>query len=127
MWTLTSLRKNTTLGGLLTSKEVELDRDNKIVTDSANTIKVSEKFREGLEAGIYMAAEGATVVNMDSGNSGKGVILEKAKLIREALEMAKDYGYEPPVSIVADQFEYSNEPLDVASMYPPRQLTRRPE
>ena len=43
--------KNTTLGGLLTPKEVELDRDNRIVTDSA-TIKVAEKFREGFEAGI---------------------------------------------------------------------------
>ncbi len=72
--------KNTTLGGLLTPKEVELDRDNKIV------------------------------VNMNSRNSGNGVILEKAKLIRAALEMAKDY--EPPVSIVADQFEYRHEPLD---------------
>lgn len=72
--------KNTTLGGLLTPKEVELDRDNKIIPGGA-TIKVAEKFREGFEAGI-------------------------------------DYGYEPPVSIVADQFEYSHEPLDVASMYP---------
>ena len=62
--------KNTTLGGLLTSKEVELDRDTKIVTDSA-TIKVGELFREGFEAGI-------------------------------------DYGYEPSVQIVADNFEYTN-------------------
>ena len=49
---------------------VELDRDNKIVTDSA-TIKVGELFREGFEAGI-------------------------------------DYGYEPSVQIVADNFEYTN-------------------
>ena len=66
--------KNTTLGGLLTSDEVELDRDNRIVTDSA-TIEVAEKFREGFEAGI-------------------------------------DYGYDPSVSIVADQLEYRHEPLD---------------
>ena len=60
--------KNTTLGGLLTPKE--LDRDNNIVTDSA-TIKVGELFRKGFEAGI-------------------------------------DYGYEPSVSIMTDQFEYTN-------------------
>ena len=78
--------KNTTLGGLLTHRE--LDRDNNIIPDDA------------------------TVVNMNSRNSGKGVILEKAKLIREALEMATDYGYKPSVSIVADQLEYRHEPLD---------------
>ena len=78
--------KNTTLGGLLTPRE--LDRDNNIIPYDA------------------------TVVNMDSRNSGKSAILEKAKEIREALEMAKDYGYEPLVSIVADQFEYRHEPLD---------------
>ena len=81
--------KNTTLGGLLTPKEVELDQDNKIVTDSA-------------------------VIEVNA---------EKANDIREALEMATDYGYKPSVSIMADQFEYSHEPLDVASMYPPLQLT----
>ena len=66
--------KNTTLGGLLTPKEVELDMDDRKVSDGA-TIKVAEKFRE-------------------------------------ALEMDKDYGYEPLVSIVADQLEYRHEPLD---------------
>ena len=70
--------KATTLGGLLTSDEVELDRDNKIVTGSA-TIEVNA---------------------------------EKANDIREALEMATDYGYKPSVSIVADQLEYRHEPLD---------------
>ena len=81
--------KNTTLGGLLTSDEVVLDRDNRIVTDDA-TIKVTA---------------------------------EKANDIREALEMATDYGYKPSVSIMTDQFEYSHEPLGVASMYPPKQLS----
>ena len=42
--------KNTTLGGLLTPRE--LDRDNNIVPDGPTTIKVAEKFREGFEAGI---------------------------------------------------------------------------
>lgn len=78
--------KNTTLGGLLTPRE--LDRDNNIIPDDA------------------------IVVNMNSRNSGKGVILEKTKKIREALEMATDYGYKPPVSIIADQLEYRHEPLD---------------
>ena len=81
--------KNTTLGGLLTPKEVELDMNNRIVSDSA-TIEVTA---------------------------------EKANDIREALEIATDYGYKPSVSIMADQFEYSHEPLGVASMYPPIQLT----
>ena len=70
--------KNTTLGGLLTSDEVELDQDNRIIPDGA-TIKVNA---------------------------------EKANDIREALEMATDYGYKPSVSIVADQLEYRHEPLD---------------
>ena len=84
--------KNTTLGGILTPKE--LDRDNNIISDDT------------------------TVVNMNSRNSGKSAILDIAKKFREGLEAGIDYGYEPPVSIVADQFEYSHEPLDVASMYP---------
>ena len=75
--------KNTTLGGLLTPKEVELDRDNNIVTDGV-TIKVNSE------------------------NWGKSAILEKAKEIREALDMATDYGYKPSVSIIADPFEYTN-------------------
>ena len=57
-------KKYTTLGGLLSSDEVELDRDNKIVPDSVGTIQVTTR------------------------NWGKSAILEKAKEIREALEMA---------------------------------------
>lgn len=77
-------KKNTTLGGLLSSDEIELDRDNKIIPDSVGTIEVTAE------------------------NWGKSAILEKVKKIREALEKAKDYGYEPPVQIVADNFEYTN-------------------
>ena len=78
--------KHTTLGGLLTSDEVELDRDNRIVTDSA-TIEVAEKFREGFEAGI-------------------------------------DYGYEPSVSIVADNYTWgSNVPILDFKPMDPEQLT----
>lgn len=92
--------KNTTLGGLLSSDEIELDRDNKIIPDSVDTIEV--------------AAE----------NLGKSAILETAKIIREAIEKA-DYGYEPPVQIVADNYMWdSNGQIqDVASMYPPHGLT----
>lgn len=75
--------KNTTLGGLLAPNEGELDQDN-----CGESIKVPAE------------------------NSGNGAFLEKAKLISEALEMAKDYGYEPSVSIVADKLEYRHEPLD---------------
>ena len=49
--------KNTTLGGLLTPRE--LDRDNNIIPDDANTIKVNTR------------------------NSGNSAILEKVKEIRE--------------------------------------------
>ena len=79
--------KNTTLGGLLTPKEVELDMGNRKVADGA-TIKVNTR------------------------NSGKSAILEKVKEIREALEMATDCGYKPSVSIIADQFKYRLDRLD---------------
>ena len=74
--------KNTTLGGLLSPRE--LDRDNNIIPDGPTTIKVTAE------------------------NWGKSAILEKAKEIREALEKATDYSYEPSVSIIADPFEYTN-------------------
>ena len=98
--------KNTTLGGLLTPREVELDRDNK-------------------EESPFLRFPHLTS-NMMETDGGKSAILEKAKEIREALEMATDYGYKPSVSIIADQFEYNNVPLevksdytlDVASLYP---------
>ena len=75
--------KNTTLGGLLTSNEVELDLGN-----------CGEK------------------IIVTTRNSGKSAILEKAKEIGEALEIATDYGYKPSVSIMADQFEYDHTPLE---------------
>ncbi len=92
--------KNTTLGGLLTSKEVELDQDDKIVTDDANTIEVTAE------------------------NSGNSAFYEMAEKFREALDMATDYGYEPSVSIVADNYTWGyNLPiLDFKSM-DPEQLT----
>ncbi len=92
--------KNTTLGGLLTSKEVELDQDDKIVTDDANTIEVTAE------------------------NSGNSAFYEMAEKFREALDMATDYGYEPSVSIVADNYTWGyNLPiLDFKSMGP-EQLT----
>ena len=95
--------KNTTLGGLLTPKEVELDRDNKIIPDGA-TIQVNTR------------------------NSGKSAILEKVKEIREALEMAKDYGYKPPVSMVADDYmcDSNGQILDVASIYPEKLTLNEP-
>lgn len=74
-------KKNTTLGGLLSSDEIELDRDNKIVPDGVSTIKMNDR------------------------KLGNGEFFEKAKEIREALEK---YSYEPPVSINADQFEYGD-------------------
>ena len=93
--------KNTTLGGLLTPRE--LDRDNNIIPDGA-TIKVNTR------------------------NSGKSAILEKVKEIREALEMATDYGYKPSVSIVDDNYmlKTNGQILDVASVYPPLTFEKNP-
>ena len=89
--------KNTTLGGLLTPKEVELD--NEIVTDG-RTIKV--------------AAE----------NSGNSAFYEMAEKFREGLKAGIDYGYEPSVSIVADNYTWGSivPILDFKSM-DPEQLT----
>ena len=88
--------KNTTLGGLLTPKEVELDRDNKIVPDDTNTIKVNSE------------------------NSGHSAFYEVAEKFREGLDMATDYGYKLSVSIVADNYTWGyNLPiLDFKDMYP---------
>ena len=148
--------KNTTLGGLLTPRE--LDRDNNIIPDDA-TIKVAEKFREGLKAGIDYGYEPSVSIVADQDDCGEStpaslvrtpaslvtsdeveldqddrkvaegatikVTAEKAKEIREALEMATDYGYKPSVSIVDDNYtlKTNGQILDVASMYPPRQLS----
>ena len=127
--------KNTTLGGLLTPRE--LDRDNNIIPDDA------------------------TVVNMDSRNSGKSAILEKAKEIDSKIladlgsscgeltvsplmrfpflttNMMSTEGQDwdetdwnndnSPVSNQVQPCGYmvdsNNQIHDVASMYPPRQLS----
>ena len=84
--------KNTTLGGLLTSDEVELDQDNRIVTDSANTIKVAEKFREGFEAGINFKSMYPEQLTLDDLNN----VQIHAKICQELTETYKkknaDYG-----------------------------------
>ena len=84
--------KNTTLGGLLTPKEVELDQDNRIVTDSANTIKVAEKFREGFEAGIDFKSMYPEQLTLDDLNN----VQIHAKICQELTETYKkknaDYG-----------------------------------
>ena len=129
--------KNTTLGGLLTPRE--LDRDNNIVPEGPTTIKVNsensghsafyemaEKFREGLKAGIDYGYESSVsiVADQDDRKVAEGatikVTAEKAKEIREALEMATDYGYKPSVSIVDDNYtlKTNGQILDVESMYP---------
>ena len=96
--------KNTTLGGLLTSDEVELD--NKIVTDGANTIKVTAE------------------------NWGKSAILEKVKEIREmwsSPEAEMMHGLITPMhpqvhrNLAALEVN-SDHTLNVASLYP-RQLS----
>ena len=109
--------KNTTLGGLLTPKEVELDQDDCGESTPASLVRTPASLVTSDEVELdrdnRKVAEGATIK----------VTAEKANDIREALEMATDYGYKPSVSIMADQFDYSHEPLGVASMYPPKQLS----
>ena len=90
--------KNTTLGGLLTSNEVELDRDNKIVPDGA-TIKVNTR------------------------NSGNSAILEKVKEIREMWSSPEAEMMHPQVHRNLAALEVnSDHTLNVASLYP-HQLT----
>lgn len=61
--------KNTTLGGLLTPKEVELDRDNEIVADMV-TIKVTAEkandIREALESNPLLRAPYSTLNIMET-------------------------------------------------------------
>ena len=91
--------KNTTLGGLLTPKE--LDRDNNIIPDGATTIKVNSE------------------------NSGHSAFYEMAEKFREGFKAGIDYGYEPSVSIVDDSYtlKTNGQILDVAYMYRPIQPT----
>ena len=90
--------KNTTLGGLLTPKEVELDRDNRIVTDSA-TIKVAEKFREGFEAGIDFKSMYPEQLTLDDLNN----VQIHEKVCQELTETYKkknaDYGNSFEISL----------------------------
>lgn len=91
--------KNTTLGGLLTPNEVELDRDNKIVSDASGTVQImadNKIFMEGqytgysrFPFGVDMAAEGQDWDETDWNSDNSPVV---------------------------------NQILDVASMYP-KQLT----
>ena len=115
--------KNTTLGGLL-------DRDNKngdsITTGALNSSNMWWDTLTGTMEFTNPTASDKLELDRDdcseanTRNSGKGVILEKAKLIREALEKATDYGYKPSVSIVDDNYtlKTNGQILDVASMYP---------
>ena len=104
--------KNTTLGGLLTPRE--LDRDNNIIPDGANTIKVTAE------------------------NWGKSAILEKAKEIdsRILADLGSSCGELTVSPLMRFPFLTTNMmstegqdwvsdscTCDVASMYPPIQLT----
>ena len=122
--------KNTTLGGLLTPNEVELaSRDdltveplirfpyltsNMMATDTKDYDEPDWYKSDKVELDNEIVTDGRTI-KVTAENWGKSAILEKAKEIREALELATDYGYKPSVSIIADQFEYTNKM--------PRQLT----
>ena len=103
--------KNTTLGGLLTPKEVELDRDDCGESTPASLVRTPASLVTSddveLDRDNNIIPDDATI-KVTAENWGKSAILEKAKEIREALEMATDYGYKPSVSIIADPFEYTN-------------------
>ena len=112
-------------GGLLTPKEVELDQDDcgestpaSLVRTPASLMRTPASLLTSDEVELDQddrkVAEGATIK----------VTAEKAKEIREALEMATDYGYKPSVSIVDDNYtlKTNGQILDFKSM-DPEQLT----
>ena len=51
-------------------------------------------------------------LDMDGRKVSDGATIKVAEKFREGFEAGIDYGYEPSVSIVADQLEYRHEPLD---------------
>ena len=75
-----------------TSDKLALDQDDKIIPDDANTIKV--------------AAE----------NSGNSAFYDMAEKFREGLKAGIDYGYEPSVSIAADQLELDQDNLSESTL-----------
>ena len=99
--------KNTTLGGLLTPKEVDVT--NGMVSLGINDVVVPDD---------------ANMIKVNAENSGNSAFYEMAEKFREGLKAGIDYGYEPSVSIVADNYTWgSNLPiLDFKSM-DPRQLS----
>ena len=135
--------KNTTLGGLLPSDELELDQDDcgesiKVTAENSGNsafYEMAEKFREGLKAGIDYGYEPSVSIVADQDdcgesikvndeNSGDSAFYEMVEKFREALDMATDYGYKPSVSIVSNDYTWGyNLPiLDFKSM-DPLQLT----
>ena len=115
--------KNTTLGGLLTSKEVELDQDNRIVSDGA-TIKVTaENLRKS--AILEKAKEIDSEILADLGRRCGELIV--SPLMRFPFLTTNMMSTEGQDWDETDWNNYSspvgNQIHDVASMYPPRQLS----
>ena len=99
--------KNTTLGGLLTPKEVDVT--NGMVSLGINDVVVPDD---------------ANMIKVNAENSGNSAFYEMAEKFREGLKAGIDYGYEPSVSIVADNYTWGSivPILDFKSM-DPEQLT----
>ena len=140
--------KNTTLGGLLTPIDGELDQDNRkespsnlnansITTGTLNapnmclnpltdTIQFTNPTtgdKVELDQDNRIVSDGVSI-EVNAENSGNSAFYEMAEKFREALDMATEYGYKPSVSIVADNYTWGyNLPiLDFKPMYP-EQLT----
>ena len=174
--------KYTTLGGLLTPKEVELDRDNKIVTGDTASVDLSNLDANSITTGTLYASnmwlnpltgeieftnpttsdevdvtngmvslgindvvvpDGANMIKVNARNSGKSIIIEKAKKIREALESEtkSSSGWELGMQRLGDAIESPSYEatvpedyawrtdgviLDVASMHTPLTFEKNP-
>ena len=116
--------KNTTLGGLLTSDEVELDLGNEKESPSnlnansitTGTLNCSDMWWDPLTGIMQFANPTASdeteldqddnTIKVNDENSGNSAFYEMAEKFREALDIATDYGYKLSVSIVDDNYTW---------------------
>ena len=98
--------KNTTLGGLLTPKEVELDQDNRKVAEGANTI---------------------TTGTLNCPNMGLNPITDTIQFTNpttsDKVELDQDNCGESTLNIIETEWFSDSSTYDANSMYPPCQLT----
>lgn len=98
-------------GGLLTPKEVELDRDNKKESPflrfphlTSNMMETEAANPTASDEVDVVVPDGANMIKVNARNSGKSIIIEKLKKIREALESkeAKEIAEDQDNRIIPD-------------------------